>query len=88
MTLYRISVSITIRLGNSFLSQFFHAAFGIFILGILPVSYTHLDVYKRQSQWRLTCFGRQEFSDFRKFQRQAGFVDHIRHSVFVANFPK
>ena len=37
------------------------------------------------SQWRLTCFGRQEFSDFRKFQRQAGFVNHIGHSVFVVN---
>ena len=37
------------------------------------------------SQWRFTGFGRQEFSDFRKFKRQAGFVDHIRHSVFVVN---
>jgi len=34
-SLHRISVSIAIGLVNSFLSQFFHAVFGIFILGIL-----------------------------------------------------
>ena len=37
------------------------------------------------SQWRFTGFGRQEFVNFRQFERQTGFVNHIGHTVFVVN---
>ena len=41
--------------------------------------------FRGMSQRRFARFGGQEFGHFRKFQRQAAFINHVRHSVLVVN---